>query len=373
MSVPDEDPHTHGSPVTHGRPPDFVSQTPLRISQTQGAWTAMKNPGGRRTARRIATTGLGVVAAGTFIAPGIAHAEPTQDEVEDRIEELNQEASQAVEAYNQATEDYEAAKAAFDEIDDQVGDEEDRYEELREKVQQFANATYQGGDLSSTANVLTSDGPETLLEQNADLTYLSEAQQAQLDDFGDSAERLFALKDEAESAMEEAEKTKDEAEEAKEEVEKAIEEQQELLAQFPDSDASAEGADDSGGQSHAGGGSGGASTALDFAYSKVGLPYVWGGTGPNGYDCSGLVQASWRAAGVNLPRTTYGQADVGTRIYDMSAVQPGDILFFFGDLGHNGLYAGNGQMVHAPSSGRNLEVVGLAAYWGGQFQFAVRP
>ncbi|GAA1078736.1 NlpC/P60 family protein [Nocardiopsis exhalans] len=334
----------------------------------------MKNPGGRRTARRIATTGLGVVAAGTFIAPGIAHAEPTQDEVEDRIEELNQEAATAVETFNQAEEDYEAAKAAFDELDGQVGDEQERYDELREKVQQFANATYQGGELNSTANVLTSDGPEALLEQNADLNYLSENQQAQLDDFGESAERLFALKDEAEKALEEAEEAKNEAEEAKEEVEEAIEEQQEILSQFPDSDASAEGGDDSAGQTpDAPVGSGGASAALDFAYAQVGKPYIWGGTGPNGYDCSGLVQASWRAGGVDLPRTTYGQADVGTRIYDMSAVQPGDILFFFGDLGHNGLYAGNGQMVHAPRSGRNLEVVGLAAYWGGQFQFAVRP
>ncbi|WP_083936472.1 C40 family peptidase [Nocardiopsis ganjiahuensis] len=329
----------------------------------------MKNPGGRRTARRIATTGLGVVAAGTFIAPGIAHAEPTQDEVEDRIEELNAEASTAVETFNQAEEDYEAAKAAYDELDGQVGDEQDRYDELREKVQQFASATYQSGDLDSTANVLTSDGPEALLEQNADLNYLSENQQTQLDDFGESAERLFALKEEAEKALEDAEEAKDKAEETKDEVEEAIEEQQEILAQFPEADASAEDANDSAGQSHAGSGS--ASAALDFAYSKVGLPYVYGGTGPNGYDCSGLVQAAWRHAGVDLPRTTYAQAEVGTRINDMSALQPGDIMFFSG-VGHNGLYAGNGQMVHAPRTGRNLEVVGLAAYWGGQFEFAVR-
>ena len=62
--------------------------TAMRTFQPQGAWTAMNNQGGRRTARRIATTGLGVVAAGSFLAPGTAHAEPTQDEVEDRIEEI---------------------------------------------------------------------------------------------------------------------------------------------------------------------------------------------------------------------------------------------------------------------------------------------
>src|SRR5699024_1233149 len=111
--------------------------------------------------------------------------------------------------------------------------------------------------------------------------------------------------------------------------------------------------------------------ALDFAYSKVGLPYVYGGTGPNGYDCSGLVQAAWRQAGVDLPRTTYAQANLGTQIHDMSALQPGDIMFFSGQS-HHGLYAGDGQMVHAPRTGRNIEVVGLAAYWAGQFEFAVR-
>lgn len=330
----------------------------------------MNNPGGRRTARRIATTGLGVVAAGTILAPGTAYAEPTQDEVEDRIEDLNQEASGLVETYNQAEEDHKAAEAQYEELEEQVGDEEERYEELLGKVQQFANATYQAGELDSTTNVLTSEGPEALLEQNADLNYLSENQLAQLDEFGESSERLFSLKDEAEQALEDAEVALEEAEEARDEVEEKIEEQETLLAQFPDSDPSAEGADDSGGE-YTGGASGNSGAALDFAYSKLGLPYIYGGTGPNGYDCSGLVQASWRHAGVDLPRTTYAQANLGTRIHDMSALQPGDIMFFSGQ-GHNGLYAGNGQMVHAPRTGRNIEVVGLAAYWGGQFEFAVR-
>ncbi|WP_444960683.1 NlpC/P60 family protein [Nocardiopsis sp. M1B1] len=334
----------------------------------------MKNPGGRRTARRFAaTTGISAVVAGTMLVPGTAYAEPTQDEVEDKIEELREEVSTAVEEYNQAKEDHDVAETLYEDLDEQVGDEEERYEELRGKVQELASATYQSGDLDSMTNILSSDGPESLLEQNADLNYLSEAQKAQLDEFGASHERLFALKDEAEGALEEAETALEEAEEAKTSVEEKLEEQETLLAQFPDSDPAAEGADSSGGQSYTGSASGSAGAALDFAYAQVGKPYVWGGTGPNGYDCSGLVQAAWRAGGVDLPRTTYAQAEVGQRIYDMNALQPGDIMFFFGGLSHDGLYAGNGQMVHAPSSGRNIEVVGLAAYWASEFQFAVRP
>jgi cell wall-associated NlpC family hydrolase len=333
----------------------------------------MKNTGGRSAARRIAaSTGIGAVVVGSLLVPGTAHADPTREEVEERIEELNTESASAVETFNQAEEDYEVAQAQYEELEEQVGDEEERYDELREKVTRFASATYQSGDLDSTTNVLTSDGPEGLLEQNADLTYLSEAQQAELDEFGESAERLFSLKDEAEEALTEAEEALEEAEEAKTEVEDKIEEQQELLAEFPDADASAEGANDSGGE-YTGSASGSAATALDFAYQQIGKPYIYGGTGPAGYDCSGLTQAAWRSAGVDLPRTTYAQADVGTRIYDINALQPGDIMFFYPELGHNGLYAGNGMMVHAPRTGRNIEEVGLAAYWAGQFQFAVRP
>ncbi|MBB6119302.1 NlpC/P60 family protein [Nocardiopsis algeriensis] len=332
----------------------------------------MKNPGGRRTARRIAaTTGIGAVVASSLLVPGTASAEPTREEVEEKIEELNQEAAAAVEAYNQAEEDHEVAETRYEELDEQVGDEQERYEELKQKVQQLANATYQAGELDSTTSILASDGPATLLDQNADLNYLSESQQAQLNEFGESSERLFTLKDEAEKALEEAEETLEEAEEAKEEAEAAIAEQEEILAQFPDADASVAGADDSSGQAYTGSASGNAAAALDFAYAQIGKPYIFGGTGPDGYDCSGLVQAAWRYAGVDLPRTTYAQAEVGTRIYDMNALQPGDIMFFSG-LGHDGLYAGNGQMVHAPRTGRNIEVVGLAAYWAGQFQFAVR-
>ena len=332
----------------------------------------MKNTGGRHAARRIAaSTGIGAVVAGSLLVPGTAHAEPTREDVEERIEELNSESASAVETFNQAEEDYDVAQAQYEELEEQVGDEEERYDELREKVTQFASAAYQSGDLDSTTNVLTSDGPEGLLEQNADLSYLSSTQQAELDEFGESAERLFSLKDEAETALEDAEESLENAEEAKDEVEEKIEEQQDLLAEFPDADASTEGANDTGGENTSGA-SGSTGSALDFAYSQIGKPYIYGGTGPAGYDCSGLVQAAWRAGGVDLPRTTYAQADVGTRIYDLGAVQPGDILFFFPDLGHNGLAAGNGMMVHAPRTGRNLEEVNLAAYWASEFQFAVR-
>ncbi|QBI53797.1 C40 family peptidase [Streptomonospora litoralis] len=331
----------------------------------------MTSTGGRRTARRLAT-GFGVVAAGGLIVPsGVAYAEPTQEEVESKLGELQEQADGIVQDYNKAKEDYDAAKEKADDLKERVGDEQERYEKLRDDVAEFASAAYQGSDLSAPSTVINTGSPEDLLAQSADIGYLSEHQKEKLDDFSDSSERLFRLKDEADSALAEAKDKKDEIEQKKDEVEEKIDEQEDLLAEFPEAEP-ASGGDDSAGASYTGPASGNARAALDFAFAQVGKPYVYGATGPSSYDCSGLVMRAWGAAGVSLPRTTYGQAEVGHRV-SRDQLQPGDIVFFYGGLGHDGLYVGNGQMVHAPRTGRNVEVVSLSGYWDSQFQFGVRP
>ena len=119
--------------------------------------------------------------------------------------------------------------------------------------------------------------------------------------------------------------------------------------------------------------SGDALGALQFAYAQVGKPYRYGGTGPGAYDCSGLTQAAWRAAGVSLPRTSAQQWAWGaSRRVSMDELQPGDLLFSAG-LGHVAMYAGNGEMVHAPRTGDVVKVVTLDSYGRSRFVGAVRP
>jgi peptidoglycan DL-endopeptidase CwlO len=99
--------------------------------------------------------------------------------------------------------------------------------------------------------------------------------------------------------------------------------------------------------------------AARIALQAVGVPYQWGGASiASGFDCSGLVYWAYRRLGIELPHSSYALYDRGRRV-PRSRLEAGDLLFFFG-LGHVGLYLGHGRMVHAPSSGRTVEVVSLS-------------
>ncbi|MFE7747190.1 C40 family peptidase [Nocardia sp. NPDC057455] len=99
--------------------------------------------------------------------------------------------------------------------------------------------------------------------------------------------------------------------------------------------------------------------ALDAALSKVGSPYVYGAAGPNSFDCSGLVQWSYRQAGVELPRTSGAQLSAGSPV-SVDDLQPGDLVSFYGG-GHSGLYAGDGNVVHASTSGQPVKVAPISS------------
>lgn len=119
-----------------------------------------------------------------------------------------------------------------------------------------------------------------------------------------------------------------------------------------------------------------AAAALAYAQAQLGKPYIWGGTGPAGYDCSGLVQMAYATAGITLPRTSEQQWSAGPHI-PADQLKPGDLVFFnpgeqiAGLPGHVGIYLGNGLMIHAPHTGDVIRVTPIND--GDTYLGAIRP
>ena len=111
-----------------------------------------------------------------------------------------------------------------------------------------------------------------------------------------------------------------------------------------------------------------ASAVIAQAKKYLGVPYVWGGTTPSGFDCSGFTSYVYRSVGISLPRTSRAQQNVGTQV-SVKNVQPGDLVFMGKPAYHVGIYIGGGQYIHAPQTG---DVVKIAAYNPSKFSSATR-
>ena len=284
--------------------------------------------------RRRRTAVIASLALGALLLPtAVAHAEPTAEEVQAEIERLEEEFIELNATYNEAKETYEAAEEKLEGVLADIETAEGRVDSLSDGVRALANTAYTGVDLTSPAHLIGASGPEAALEHQADLTYLSEQQQENLSQYVEELDHLESLRAEAESTEKDAADALEEADEATEAAEEAISEQEEILSELTAEEQAAatqnvntDTGDNGGGGSSGGGGGGGggasytgpatgnAQTVLDFAYAQVGKPYIWGGTGPDGYDCSGLTQAAWKAAGISLPRTAPEQATAEANI-----------------------------------------------------------
>jgi peptidoglycan DL-endopeptidase CwlO len=319
---------------------------------------------GHRSAYRLAAAGLGLAVGAAVVVTALpASAEPSPAQARRKVEKLNEEVDRIVERYNKSNVDLKSARARLKSVNKSVAREQRTFNRLRGRLVELAASAYKTGDMGSVASMVSSQNPQTVLDQAAVFTHLARNRSSEVGEFLATAQRLQREQAQARSTYNDVKKKASELVDQKKKVEKAIAKQQRFL---PPSERGGPI-----GGNYNGPASGSARKALDFAFAQLGKPYSYGATGPGSYDCSGLTQAAWRAAGVNLPRTTYQQINAGNRV-SFANLQPGD-LFFGNNAGHVGLYVGGGKIIHAPRTGKNVEVVPVAGYYQQNFAGAVRP
>ncbi|MBN0047289.1 C40 family peptidase [Streptomyces actuosus] len=227
---------------------------------------------------------------------------------------------------------------------------------MREALGSLAGAQYRSGGLDPSVALLFSGDPDEYLDQAAVLDRITTRQARELAELQKAMRELAQERSEGARALRDLEHSRRAVARHKKTVEHKLAEARRLLnALAPDERAAYDRASRSGRTdllvpTGAVAASGRAAAAVAAARSALGKPYVWGASGPSGFDCSGLVQWSYARAGVALPRTSQAQRHAGRHV-PLSQARPGDIVVYRSDSSHVGMYVGNGQVIHAPYPG----------------------
>lgn len=303
----------------------------------------------RKTLRALAIT----VVSAALLAPAVpARAEPSPAELTRRIEKSSAELEHVVETYNKLREEIKSNQAAVARVQIRLGPLEQETERSRADVSEMAVTAYKtGNNLSSAEVLLRPGGADTLLNRLGLLDQLARQRQAKISNFTGDQQRLLDEKTRLEVTLTRQAAQVKQTTIAKKRIERDLAALYELRRQAY-GQATETPAPRANSAKNAPAISGRAGVAVRYAYGALGKPYVWAGDGPNGYDCSGLTSAAWRAAGKSLPHNTRMQWGAVTKI-SRSQLQPGDLVFYSG-LGHVALYVGGGQVIDAPSAGRNV-------------------
>jgi peptidoglycan DL-endopeptidase CwlO len=353
----------------------------------------------RSRGRRAALVLVGALGVGLAAAPAPALAEEptTSAQAAELVAARGHELEVVTEQFNEAREGLRAQQAAADAAAAQLTAAQVAVDTARSQVVGIARSAYTGESMGSLQALMTSETAEEfvnrvtllqgvagyqgeLLGQAVTATEAATTAQATATEAAAEAQRQYdavaAQQAELESQIADyqadfARLSSEErraaleaaaAAHAAEETRASRDEEREDTASAPSTSGSSSAGSTSGSSSAAEApaaaaapASGVAGTVVATAMAQRGKPYVWAAGGPGSFDCSGLTQYAFRAAGISLPHSSKMQSQMGTAV-SRANLQPGDLVFFYSPVSHVGIYIGNGQMVHAPTSGDVVKV-----------------
>ncbi|MFF4955691.1 C40 family peptidase [Streptomyces sp. NPDC001222] len=334
-----------------------------------------------RTRVTVLTTAAAAAVAFSAQAANAAPSEkPSKDEVKSRVDKLYGEAERATEAFDGAKEKQDKLEKEISGLQDKVARGQDELNQLRDGIGTMASAQYRTGSIDPSVQLFLSSNPDDYLDKASTLDQLSSQQVEALKKIQEKQRELAQERQEAADKLKDLAATRTELGKNKQEVQGKLAAAQKLLnsltaqekAQLAaEQNRASRASERSVLSGNTGSASGRAAAAFAAAQSMIGRPYSYGATGTAEFDCSGLTSWAYGQAGVSIPRTSQEQANIGTRIYSVNDLKVGDLVFFFNDIHHVGLYAGNGQILHAPRTGTVVRYESMSTI-GGPFMFGVR-
>ncbi|MEV8327569.1 NlpC/P60 family protein [Kitasatospora sp. NPDC056731] len=345
-----------------------------------------------RARMAVLTTAM---AGGAVLASGTAHAEPAPNlaSVKEQVDKLNEEAEQAVEQFNGFQEKQQKLQGDASKIQEKVARGQEAMNELRSQLGAVAADQYRTNGIDPSFQLMLDSDPAAYLERASVQNHLADSQISLLKQAQNEQRKLDQDRAEATATLAQLDSVGTELGEKKKQIQAKLAQAQGMLNKLSAEDrakinaqqnaekakaeaqaaASADRASRSAERQNmntpAPPASGRAAAVLQFAYAQLGKPYGWGATGPNSFDCSGLTGGAYRAGNVKLPRMSQDQWNSGSRV-QRADLQPGDLVFFYPDIHHVGIYIGDGKMIHAPRTGKNVEVLPISAM---PYVGAVRP
>jgi cell wall-associated NlpC family hydrolase len=346
----------------------LVSRTQMRRAAIVGAVLA--------AASGVAVY-TGATGAGAAPAPTISSVQAEVNSLQGKVDTIGQR-------YDAAEQQLTTAKQRLAQISKQYNRAETQYKSASATLAAVAVAAYENSNSTSVIGLLTSGNPDAVLSQASLLLQVEGTRNQEAQQFLTLAGELSTIKAERQHTESGVLQVEQQIATQKASLAKLLAKQKTILTSLQNA------AQEAAVQASTVGGSSNSSTttttttsytgatstqaekAVAFAYAQIGKPYVWGATGPSSYDCSGLVQAAWNAAGVSIPRTTY-EMWASLPHVPLADLQVGDLIEYNGES-HVAIYVGNGYIIDAPHTGAVVEkLLESTSWYAGSADGALRP
>lgn len=291
-----------------------------------------------------ALVGLAII----IIGASPASAEPSVSEIEKQIDEAWNKLEPVIEKHNAAREALAAKRKQADALARRIKPLELQIQLAMSKVGDLAVRAYKGEQTSALNAILSSGSPDAFVNQLELLDQFARRQHADVQAVLDLKQKLAAQKRPLDQLVAQMTQTEAELAAKKKQINAEIKRLQQLRLRVYGTTTSLGSLRPAPCPSTYPGGAAG--KAITFACAQIGKPYVWGADGPGSYDCSGLTMTAWAQGGVYLPHNAAAQRREIPYI-SRSELRPGDLVFYYSDLHHVAMYAGNGWIVHASQAG----------------------